>query len=425
MSEPRTDAQYTVIRAGRLLDGLGGPPLEDAAVLVRDGVVERIGPAAEVRAPDGAPVSERDYGDATIVPGLVDAHTHLVAPGDGTPGDEVGREGDDILLMQAAKNARTVLHSGVTTIRENGAKNHVTFSLREGVRRGLAVGPKMTLCGRPLTITGGHMWYFGSEADGVDAVRAEVRRLIKDGADYIKIVATGGSTRTSDALRPSYTVEELRTATDEAHRFGKLTAAHCASAQGVQNCLEAEVDMIIHCVFVDADGRYEYRPDLVERLLQADAWVNPTLYVVQAGINRLEERVRDASGPDDIGALQRALEDRRRGLDDRMEACGKMLEAGVRMTAGSDSPWGDYAPGEFVNEINMLADAGLSPPEALVSGTSGAADSIGMGDVSGRLAPGRAADILVVRGDPARDPKALQDVLDVYQDGARVERGVR
>ncbi len=88
MSEPRTDAQYTLIRAGRLLDGLGGPPLEDAAVLLRNGVVERTGPAAEVRAPDGAPVSERDYGDATIVPGLVDAHTHLVAPGDGTPGDD-------------------------------------------------------------------------------------------------------------------------------------------------------------------------------------------------------------------------------------------------------------------------------------------------------------------------------------------------
>jgi len=280
----------------------------------------------------------------------------------------------------------------------------------------------MTLCGRPVTITGGHMWYFGGEADGTEGVRKQVRQLIKEGADYIKIVATGGSTITSNPLLPSYSVAELRVATDEAHRFGKLTAAHCASAQGVQNCLDAEVDMIVHCVFEDSEGRYEYRPDLVDRLLKADAWVNPTLYVVQAGIERLAQRVESSS--DDTPALQEALDQRRRGLDNRMEACGKMMEAGVKMTAGSDSPWGDYAPGEFVNEVLMLAGAGLTAPEALASGMSGAADSIGMGDISGRMVTGRSADLLVVGGDPSRDLKALWDVIDVYQDGARVVRGV-
>lgn len=419
---PDESATYTMLTASRLMDGAGGPVIEDAALLIRGDVIELVGSRAEVRAPDGAAVEVIDYGDASILPGMVDAHTHLVSPGDGTPSDEVGMEGDDILLMQAVKNARTILHSGVTAIRENGAKNRVTFSLREGIDRGLAVGPKMTLCGRPVTITGGHMWYFGGEADGVDGVRKQVRQLIKEGADYIKLVATGGSTRSSSPLLPSYTVDELRVATDEAHRFGKLTAAHCASAQGVQNCLDAEVDMIVHCVFEDSQGRYEYRPDLVDRLLEADAWVNPTLYVVQAGIIRLAEQVESAS--DGRSGLQEALDQRKRGLDNRMEACRRMLEAGVKMTAGSDSPWGDYAPGEFVNEVLMLANAGLSGPDALASSMSGAADSIGMGDVAGRLTPGRAADVLVVRGDPSRDLTALWDVADVYQDGARVERGV-
>ncbi len=416
------DDRYTLLTASRLLDGTGGPAIEDAAVLVHGGGIELVGSKAEVRAPDGAEVDVIDYGDASILPGMVDAHTHLVSPGDGTPSDEVGREADDILLMQAIKNARTILHSGVTSIRENGAKNHVTFSLREGIERGLAIGPKLTLCGRPVTITGGHMWYFGGEADGPEGVRKQVRQLIKEGADYIKLVATGGSTRESDPLLPSYTVDELRVATDEAHRFGKLTAAHCASAQGVQNCLDAEVDMIVHCVFEDSQGRYEYRPDLVDRLLDADAWVNPTLYVVQAGIERLAERVESAG--DSAPSLQESLDQRRRGLDNRMEACGRMMEAGVKMTAGSDSPWGDYAPGEFVNEVLMLAGAGLSAPEALASGMSGAADSIGMGDTSGRLVTGRAADLLVVHGDPSRDLKALWNVVDVYQDGTRLERGV-
>src|SRR5499426_1286803 len=281
---PETTARFTLITAARLLDGSGTAPVEQGALLVDDGRVAALGRASEVRAPSGVSVQRRDYGDATILPGLVDAHTHLVAPGDGTLGDDIAKEDDDILLLQAAKNARTLLHSGVTTLRENGAKGKVAFSLREGIRRRLAPGPRMVICGRPIAITGGHMGYFGSEADGEAAVRAEVRKLLKEGADYIKIVASGGSTRTSDPNRASYTVSELAAMTDEAHRHGKLTAAHCTSALSVQNCLDADVDMIIHCNFNEPDGTYRYRPDLVDRLAKARAWVNPTLYVQRAGI---------------------------------------------------------------------------------------------------------------------------------------------
>ena len=129
----------------------------------------------------------------------------------------------------------------------------------------------MVICGRPIAITGGHMGYFGSEADGEVAVRAEVRKLLKEGADYIKIVASGGSTRTSDPNRASYSVAELSAMTDEARRHGKLTAAHCTSAESIQNCLDAGVDMIIHCIFTEPDGTYRFRPDLVERLAAAKA----------------------------------------------------------------------------------------------------------------------------------------------------------
>jgi imidazolonepropionase-like amidohydrolase len=421
MSEPST--RFTLITAARLLDGSGAAPIDQGALLIEGDRVVDLGSAAEIRVPDGASVDRRDYGAATILPGLVDAHTHLVAPGDGTLGDDVAREDDDLLLLQAAKNARTLLHSGVTTLRENGAKGKVAFSLREGIRRRLAPGPRMVICGRPITMTGGHMGYFGSEADGEAAVRAEVRKLLKEGADYIKIVASGGSTRTSDPNRASYTVVELAAMTDEARRHGKLTAAHCTSAESVQNCLDADVDMIIHCIFNEPDGTYRYRPDLVERLAAAKAWVNPTLYVMKAGIERQREtREREGRLSPELAAQ---LEQQRRALDVRVDAVHRMSEAGVRMTAGSDSPWGWYAPGEFVHEIHMLAEAGLSFANAIVAGTAGAADSIGVGSVAGRLAPGRPADVLVVRGDPTRQITALWDVLDVYQAGHRVERGVR
>ena len=415
-------AQFTLLSAARLLDGEGATPLTDAALLIEADRVVALGRRGEVDAPPGSSVARVDYGDATILPGLVDAHTHLVAPGDGTLGDDVAKEDDDILLLQAAKNARTLLHSGVTTLRENGAKGRVAFSLREGIRRKLAPGPRMVICGRPITITGGHMGYFGSEADGEAAVRAEVRKLLKEGADYIKIVATGGSTRTSDPNRASYTVPELRAMTDEARRHGRLTAAHCTSAQGVENCLDAGVDMIIHCLFNEPDGTYRYRPDLVERLAAAKAWVNPTLYVLKAGIERLRE-AREREGKL-TAALAAQLDSQRRALDVRVDAVGRMAQAGVRMTAGSDSPWGWYAPGEFVHEIDMLAQAGLSYGDAIVAGTTGAAESIGVGAVAGRLAPGRQADVLVVRGDPMREISALWGVLDVWQAGRRVQRGV-
>jgi len=419
---PEAAPRFTLITADRLIDGSGAPPVPRGAILLEGDRIVSVGTEAEVRAPSGAAVDRQAYAGGTILPGLVDAHTHLVAPGDGTLGDDIAREDDDLLLLQAAKNARTLLHSGVTTLRENGAKGKVAFSLREGIRRRLAPGPRMVICGRPIAITGGHMGYFGSEADGEIAVRAEVRKLIKEGADYIKIVASGGSTRTSDPNRASYTVAELAAMTDEARRHGKLTAAHCTSAQSIQNCLDAGVDMIIHCIFTEPDGTFRFRPDLVERLAAARAWVNPTLYVMKAGIERMRE-AREREGrltPELVAQIERS----RRALDVRVDAVRRMSEAGVRMTAGSDSPWGWYAPGEFVHEIHMLAQAGLSYGDAVVAGTAGAADSIGVGGVSGRLLPGRQADVLIVRGDPTREINALWDVLDVYQAGRRIARSV-
>ena len=405
-----------------MFDGTGSAPVEGQAVLLSDGKIAAIGPVAEISAPDNLNVTVRDYGDATLLPGLVDGHTHMMAPGDGTHGDITGAEDDDVLLMRALSNARTFLHAGVTTARENGAKNRVGFSLKEGIQRGLSEGPEMVVSGRPITITGGHFWYCGSEADGVDAVRTEVRKLVKEGADFIKIMATGGSTWSSDPLRPSYTLEEMTVIVDEAHRFGRLTAAHCASMQGIKNALDAEVDMIIHCVFEDETGMYEFREDLADQLAAAGAWVNPTLHVVQAGIDHTENIGQERGWL--TKEEQASIDASKHALETRNDSVSRLIKMGVRMIAGSDSPWGAYPPGEFVKEMIALTKAGLSNTEALVTGTSHAAESIAVGDTAGTLVAGRPGDLLLVGGDPTADLNALWDVRDVYKAGRRVERPV-
>ncbi len=382
--------------------------------------ISAIGPSNEISAPDGSKVTVCDYGNSTILPGLVDGHTHMMAPGDGTHGDITGAEEDDILLMRALKNAKTFLAAGVTTARENGAKNKVAFSLKKGIRSGLSEGPEMIISGRPITITGGHFWYCGSEADGRDGVRQEVRKLVKEGADFIKIMATGGSTWSSDPLRPSYTAEEIAIIVEEAHHFGRLTAAHCASMQGIKNSLDAGVDMIIHCVFEDETGMYDFNEPLAEQLAAAKAWVNPTLHVVQAGIDHTERKGynRGWLTKDE----QASLDSSKASLETRVDSVNRLIKMGVRMIAGSDSPWGAFPPGEFVKEMIALNKAGLSNTEALVTGLSHAAESIAAGERAGTLSPGRPGDILIVGGDPTSNLNALWDIKDVYKSGVRIER---
>ncbi len=413
---------YTLIKAARIFDGTGTAPISGQAVLLNAGKIAAIGPMGELTAPDGSNLTVKDYGDSTILPGLVDGHTHMMAPGDGTHGDITGNEQDDVLLMRALQNARTFLHAGVTTARENGAKNKVGFSLKEGINMGLSEGPEMVISGRPITITGGHFWYCGSEADGVDGVRAEVRKLVKEGADFIKIMATGGSTWSSNPLQPSYTVEEMAVIVEEAHRFGRLTAAHCASMLGIKNALDAGVDMIIHCVFEDETGMYEFNEPLAEQLAIAKAWVNPTLHVVQAGID-LTERIGYNRGWL-TKEEQASIDSSKKSLETRVESVNKLVNMGVRMIAGSDSPWGAYPPGEFIKEMVALTKAGLTNTEALVTGLSHAAESIAVGHQAGTLAANRPGDVLVVGGDPTSDLNALWDIKDVYKTGMRIARPV-
>ena len=409
-----------LIKAARLIDGNGGPPLERGAVLLEDDVISAVGTEESVVAPEGAQVQEYSYEDATVLPGLVDCHVHLIGIADGRTGDELAPLSDEVLTLQAARNARAHLYSGATTVRDCGAKNRTTFMLREAMEMGITPGPRLVLSGRPMAIVGGHLSYFGVEATGPVECRAAVRQLIKEGADFIKITATGGSTRTSFPFRPSFTLEELEAICEETHKFGKHAAAHCSSSQGIVNSLDAGLDTIIHANFYEPDGAYKFRPEIAERIVRQGVFVNPTPGHYHNRVSVLEDKMESQGLTEQE---QADLDQTRRKYEDRLDSFARLRDAGVRMACGSDAAWGYYKMGEFQYEIAEHVTGGMSPMEAIVSATSDSARSCWVDDTLGTLEPGKQADLLVVEGDPSQDINALWNVVDVFQSGNRVDRG--
>ena len=424
MASSTTDLQ--VIQPGRLVDGLGDPPTEGTAVVLRGSRILWVGPREQLGERSG-PLGGLDAGDeprvldfpqATLVPGLIDCHTHTNMPGDGRTGKEVDQETDDIRLLRSARNVRLALESGVTTLADCGAWNRTGFSLREGVGLGLVDGPRVLVAGRPVTITGGHLWFMGGEADGPEGARRQVRQLIKEGADLIKVVASGGSTVTSDPYRPSLTVSELKAATEEAHNRSRPVAAHCRSTVSINNALEAGVDMIFHCAFYDPDGSHRFDQATAERLAASGVWVNPTLFLGTLRLALLrQKRVEEDLSPEESAALD-LLEQGRRA---RMEQFGRLIEMGVNLVGGSDAGWGLYQFGDFQGELLTMKEAGLSPMQAILAGTRNTAAALGILDSAGTVEAGKEADLLLVEGNPVEDINALRRVVAVFHAGRRVE----
>lgn len=413
----KPDSGMTLIKAAMLVDGHGGPAVERGAVLLEGDRIRAVGPEAKVVPPEGAAVEELIYDHGTILPGFVDSHVHLIGMGDGRVGDELTTLPDEVLSLQAARNAMAHLHSGVTTVRDCGAKNQTTLMLRQAMEMGITPGPRLILTGRPVAIIGGHLSYFGIQASGVDECRAAVRQLVKEGADFVKITASGGSTRTSISLRPSFNVDELTAICDEVHKFGKHTAAHCVNTQAMVNCLDAGIDTIIHGRFAEPDGSKIYYDEITERIAKQGVFVNYNLGGTSYRKLMLESK-RDLEG---LTADEQAQLD---GVMSQLESDHvfhpRMRSQGVTIVCGSDSAWGPYKMGQFHYEVTAHVDAGMTPMEALVAATSDAARSCMVDGEVGSLEVGKQGDVLVVDGDPTKDITAIKNVAAVFKGGQRV-----
>ncbi|WP_021597152.1 metal-dependent hydrolase family protein [Actinomadura welshii] len=395
---PVNGGRGVTLRAARAFDGvhvLDGP----VAVTVEDGMIVSVetGPGAAARPADV------DLGDCTLLPGLIDTHTHLVWDASAAPQDRVALDAPERTVLRAAAHAMRHLRAGETTVRDLGATGALSVPLAQAIADGDVPGPRVVPAGRAIAMTGGHGWSLCHEADGPDAVRAAVRSEIKGGARAIKLIASGGVYGEHERPEePQLSRAEVEVAVEEAHKAGCRVAAHAYSPEVIGMLLDVGVDSIEHGSLLDART--------AERMREQGVALVPTLCVFDA----IHGAYADRPGSP-IAA--KAAEIRSKAL----AACRVAAENGVTIAVGTDSGAPGNPHGSVAQEMRLMVEAGLSPAEALHAATGAAAEVVGLAGTAGRLAKGRPADLVAYRGDPAAEVDAVRDVALVMLGGRVVD----
>jgi imidazolonepropionase-like amidohydrolase len=369
-----------VLTAPRVLTG--GETVTDGAVVIGDRTVDWAGPAVTLPAPYAA-LPRADYPDSTILPGLIDSHVHLGFDGGPGPAARMQAETDEQQLILMLHRARELLGVGVTTARDLGARGYLAVAVRDAIASGLARGPRLLVAASPVTVTGGHCWFMGGEADSEDDLRRLVRTHHKHGADLIKVMSTGGFMTTGSApWYAQFTVSQLAVIVEEAQRVGKPVAAHAHGIEGVRRAVEAGVATLEHCSFVTETNERRFDEDLTAMIAERGIAVCPTVNVNAPYVTELTGIV--------VGENLMAMRD-----------------LGVRIIAGTDAGVDNTPHHQYAGGLAYLVKLGFRAADVLAMATTEAAAALGLGAVTGRLAPGYDADLIVVRGDPLTDITAL------------------
>ncbi|GAA2577288.1 amidohydrolase family protein [Dactylosporangium fulvum] len=381
------------IVGARLFDAVDGT-VREATVTIHDGLISAVGPAA----PPGATIL--DGTGMTLLPGLIDCHTHLCATATTDIIAQMTGDSPTRAAIHAVRNARSHLDAGVTTVRDCGALGGIAIEVSRAVDDGLVEGARVQAAGLVITMTGGHGYFLGREVDGVDEVRKATRLAVKEGAGFIKVMSTGGLlTPGVTAGRTAYAPEELKVLVGEAHNAGLRVATHAIGTEGIKNALRAGVDSVEHGFYLDDEA--------IELLLaRDDVYLVPTLAGVECAL---------ASG-DRLAPWLRAKSEA--VVADREASFRRAHAAGVRFAAGTDAGTPFNQHGGLAEEITLMARIGLSPAEALIAATRHAAANLGLADRIGTIEVGKVADLVLVEGDPLADLSALRRVRQVIQGGA-------
>jgi imidazolonepropionase-like amidohydrolase len=398
-----------VVHAGHLLDVKSGKTLTNQSIVIQAGKIISAGPTTEVKTSSADQII--DLPQATILPGLIDAHTHLDEGPEnhGYPGLAVSVPRHALI---GARNARATLEAGFTTIRNVGADGFSDVALRDAINAGDIPGPRMLVSGPALSITGGHcdnnllpFEYHSTGdgvADGIAAVQHKVRENIKYGADLIKVCATGGVLSQGDDPQASqYTLEEMKAIVADAHRLGRKVAAHAHGAQGILWASQAGVDSVEHGSYIDDAG--------IAMMKQNGTYLVPTLYVAEWVVENAERMHLTAN----------MLSKAREVLPIARKNIARAFAAGVKVAFGTDA--GVYPHGTNAHEFAVMVKVGLSPQQAIHAATINAADLLGWSDKVGTLETGKWADIIAVDGDPLQDVTTLEHMKFVMKGGVVVK----
>jgi len=385
---------WTAVKARRIIDGTGRPPIDVGVVVIDHDRIRAVGREADVAIPDDAVVI--DCKTHTLLPGLVDAHSHAsIVPG---LGDQIGqlRQPPAPKVLRAVKNLRDDLKSGVTTMRVVGEEHFIDIDLRGAIAEAQLAGPRLLVATRPVTARNGHGAAL-TFSDGADEIRKTIRENVAMGADLIKLFMTGGVSSKGTAARwYAYSPLEVQGAVEEAHRNNRPVAVHAHGGPGVRICIEAGVDTIEHGKLCELD-------DLVE-MRRRNIWL-VTNNAVSGHPDGIEKG--DAHVPAIMAKLHEAREKSR-------ENFAAVLESGVRWALGTDS-----MHGLMWWEIAKVVEWGADPHDALLAATRRAAEAIGVADAVGTLEPGKLADMISVDGDPLSEIHCLRRVGVILQGGMR------
>lgn len=379
-----------VLTASRVMTG--DETVTDGAVVIGDRTVDWVGPVSALPA-EYLSLPSAGYPGSTIMPGLIDSHVHLAFDGGPNPAARMRAETGEQQLMLMLRSARELLGVGVTTARDLGSRAYLAVAVRDAIAAGLARGPRLVVAACPITVTGGHCWFMGGEADGEDDLRRLVRTHHKHGADLIKVMSTGGFMTTGSApWYAQFTTAQLAVIVEEAARVDKPVAAHAHGTEGIRRAVEAGVTTIEHCSFVTETNERRFSESLAARIAERGMFVCPT-------INGSAPYIAELAGID-VGAHVKAMH----GM-------------GVRIIAGTDAGIDNNPHHQYVGGLEYLVTLGFRPPQVLAMATTEAAAALGLGAITGRLAPGYDADVIVVRGDPQTDIAALRDLRRVIARG--------
>ena len=383
-----------LITAKRLFDGVADSIVDDPLVEVLDGKI--VGVSQRRASMDDSDLV--DLGDVTLLPGLIDVHQHLAFDASDDPVSHLQECDDATLLLQMRVAALRALAGGITTIRDLGDRNYVSLTLRDWFRSGAEVGPEILAAGPPLTVTRGHCWFLGGEADGPDAIRQGVHDRVSRGVDVIKIMVTGGNmTPTVGPHESQFTVDELRAAAGSAHNAGLPIAAHAHGGQGIADAMSTSVDSIEHCTFFTADG-VEADPEVIAELGRRRAVVSVTFGALPGTIPPYPAIVKRLQAV----TLNHAA----------------LHRAGARIVCGTDAGVGPNKPHDVLRYgVSRFAEIGMTNAEALRANTSVAAAACGIGDRKGAISIGMDADLLAVAGDPLDDISCIENVRAVFVKG--------